>query len=503
MSEKEISMCFLISSCKREKYESYRLEQYKHLPGNMNLYYVMGNSESSHDKVPNSPYVHVLHAPCGDTYEDITLKLWYGFSYLRNFYDIIIKIDESLLLHQGEHLVDIIMREYKYYPYGALKGIGDIKQPMYALEHGSKVTHPLFRTSLSFYPPMRYAGACYYLTSSVLMLLTKKDFTCFFAEDYAIGYFLKKRYGIDVHPSHAIREKIFIDRPDQPVANVKSITAPNLEPYYEHIFSCVPEDNSCIVSVHGGLANQLFQIAAGLEYSIRYSKRLLLAPKGNNVRSYYWNTVLSRFKNRVLSTQDLGQTCTYTEPCFHYKEIPNIDMDVNVILSGYFQSSKYFETIADDVRKMLHLTAYSPAADNIVVVHARRGDYMTKVEYHAPLSVEYYERAITEIKKHVINPEFVLVSDDNSFWETVPALCQEKYTVFDDDNEINALSFMASAQNFIIANSTFSWWAAKLASSVMKLEGRAYPHVIAPKTWFGPAGPQDTYDIYDSHFTII
>ena len=62
-------------------------------------------------------------------------------------------------------------------------------------------------------------------------------------------------------------------------------------------------------------------------------------------------------------------------------------------------------------------------------------------------------------------------------------------------NEIYDLHLLLSANNHIIANSSFSWWGSYLCEKDNK--------VIAPKTWFGPDGPQDTQDIYNENWIII
>jgi len=474
------------------------------------IYYVQGASEFPAGEMPSAEGVHLLKAPCGDCYEDITFKLWYGFSYLRYFYDVVLKIDENLVVRDAVRLVEIIMEEVQFHPYGAVKGIGHYTQPSLALEHGYKVNNPLFRSTPAFFPPMRYAGSSYYLRKDALMLLTKKDFSCFIAEDYAVGYFLKTRYGIDVYPSRAITEAIFVDRQgfDKPPLAPTVLAPSGTEEYYKMVWSLVPEDPILAVHVHGGLGNQLFQVAVGVTLAIEYGMKLQLVTKSSyaNLRPYYWDSVLVQFAPNVVSPEQLCErlkaesrwnVVEYRELAFRYDKIPLHKS--HCILWGYFQSEKYFKLISHDVRKMLALPSVPDLPQNIVVVHARRGDYLTIPEFHRPLDDDYYRRAVALMKErvrelHSTDPLFILFSDDPEYWATTSVFKDEQHSIWADKDEIHTFSFMIGAKNFIIANSTFSWWAAKLSGS---------HNIIAPKQWFGPKGPQDTEDLYTEHMTVI
>ncbi len=58
----------------------------------------------------------------------------------------------------------------------------------------------------------------------------------------------------------------------------------------------------------------------------------------------------------------------------------------------------------------------------------------------------------------------------------------------DIPGELIDLYIMSLCSGNIIANSSFSWWAAAL--------GKSDRTVVAPKQWFGPDGPKNWQDIY-------
>jgi hypothetical protein len=63
-------------------------------------------------------------------------------------------------------------------------------------------------------------------------------------------------------------------------------------------------------------------------------------------------------------------------------------------------------------------------------------------------------------------------------------------------NYIEDFKLMKACQSFIIANSTFSWWAAWLGNQPGK-------KVVAPALWFGPAAGLETKDIYPKNWIVI
>ncbi len=259
----------------------------------------------------------------------------------------------------------------------------------------------------------------------------------------------------------------------------------------------------CILKVYGGLGNQLFQIATAIAYCAEHNKELELVPCDTNRRTYYWHSLLYHFAQLV--RHSLPSHCPiWHEIGFSYKPIGAVESDL--ILDGYFQSSKYFNgskqlgallSWPSKIHEHLALKYGTRIFDpNVVIVHARRGDYLTHELIHAPLPVTYYQLG-TEIIKNQLGekPLFVLISDDNSYWSTpgLEFLRNENTLIFDED-EVNTLYIMTKSKNFIIANSTFSWWGAYLAQA---------NYVIAPSRWFGPFGPQDWQDIYEDSWTII
>jgi hypothetical protein len=85
----------------------------------------------------------------------------------------------------------------------------------------------------------------------------------------------------------------------------------------------------------------------------------------------------------------------------------------------------------------------------------------------------YYASAIEYIKKKVVVPYFFIFSDDIEAAKKMDlALKNIEYVENNNDvipAHIKDLNQMASCSHFIIANSTFSWWAAFLGQKSDKL----------------------------------
>ena len=71
----------------------------------------------------------------------------------------------------------------------------------------------------------------------------------------------------------------------------------------------------------------------------------------------------------------------------------------------------------------------------------------------------------------------------------------DSFIISEQADSYHDLYMMSQCNDFIIANSSFSWWGAWLAN-----KGR----VIAPKQWFGPNNAHlNTKDLYPDHWEVI
>jgi len=271
---------------------------------------------------------------------------------------------------------------------------------------------------------------------------------------------------------------------------------------------------SVSITLIGGIGNQLFQVACAYAYSKRWNKRLNLGLNSN--RGDYFDNILSSFK-QYRKDYKIGRKERHNEkePLL-YTEIPEQE---NIVLIGYFQSEKYFIDYKDEIKSLLRFelpnqiqNKYSDLLqhNNLVLVHARRTDYITHKDIHGPLSISYYKHGIELMEKSIselndpcqnvhsnqvlnnpgnVQGYYVLISDDIDYLKYLQNEINvlKDHSVIFHESDINTFIFMQRLHYFIIANSTFSWWGAYLADSKI---------VIAPAIWFGHSGPKHTDDIY-------
>ena len=88
----------------------------------------------------------------------------------------------------------------------------------------------------------------------------------------------------------------------------------------------------------------------------------------------------------------------------------------------------------------------------------------------------------------------VIFSDDIKWCKNNMKWLPENTVYMENDLNVD-LCVMSWCNAHIIANSSFSWWAAWLRGKNGK--------TVAPSRWFGPKGQQDWQDIYCDEWKVI
>ncbi len=123
----------------------------------------------------------------------------------------------------------------------------------------------------------------------------------------------------------------------------------------------------------------------------------------------------------------------------------------------YLQDPSYFDHHRDEIRKL-----YGTPIEMIdyVAIHVRRGDYVDNPFYVDLSKTRYYKEAMAQFPA---NTEFLVFSDDiiwcmTNFTGNAISFCSI-------GNEIESFNKMSSCKGIIMANSSFSWWAAYLSNA--------------------------------------
>ena len=273
-----------------------------------------------------------------------------------------------------------------------------------------------------------------------------------------------------------------------------------------------------IVKFIGGMGNQMFQYAFGkaLEHktgakvlfdisSYKKNKKNIVKgtdkyKNGLSVRQYEINI----FKNaditlagkpetlfiKILNLIGLSKKFKDKTPFKYSQDVFN---DKYRYYTGYYQNEKYFKEIRQSLLKDFSLPPLKENdeynknllkqiedTENSVFIHVRRGDYIN-AGYLIP--DEYYKKAVCYIKEHVEDPVFfVFCAEDTEYIKNKFDIgC--KFKLIGEKNQTREnfyenMRLMKACKHGIIANSSYSWWAAWLNEYKEKI-------IVAPSPWLG------------------
>ncbi len=133
-----------------------------------------------------------------------------------------------------------------------------------------------------------------------------------------------------------------------------------------------------------------------------------------------------------------------------------------------------------------------------ISLHVRRSDYVTDQKVnaiHGQTSLDYYEQAITYIKERTQKPQLFIFSDDIAWVQEHLKTDVPMIFIPLTIKDYEAQHLMSLCRHNILANSTYSWWAAWLNANPQKI-------VIAPKKWFND-NSRDTNDLIPENWITL
>jgi hypothetical protein len=183
---------------------------------------------------------------------------------------------------------------------------------------------------------------------------------------------------------------------------------------------------------------------------------------------------------------------------FMYDEIIIKNMNKKYIISGYYQSYKYFNNEIDIYKQFLfdnipNIIEEMVAKYNIlkngkttVLIHFRLGDYVNAQQYFPVQTHEYYKQAISNFGNDY---RYLIFSDNLELVREYDYVKDLPDKVFIEEKDIEkTFVLMSLCDNFIISNSSFSL-------SAYYFRNVKQARIVAPLKWFGIAGPK--YDLND------
>ncbi|KAF0237431.1 MAG: glycosyl transferase family [Prolixibacteraceae bacterium] len=262
-------------------------------------------------------------------------------------------------------------------------------------------------------------------------------------------------------------------------------------------------------SVYNGIGNQLFSYALGLFLAKKYNKELIIDLTKLNQINFLSRIGFKRDLRRKYELHKIG----FTHPAKGFSfiefsrkikpvrsnkfiiadfrkshcDLGEVSSNQNIYSVGWGDFNLVKEVLPEMKAKLTpHFEINSKIAEairliqekNSVAVHVRRTDYLNPKINNFSFGIcthVYYLNAINQIKKTVDNPFFIFFSDEIEYVKNT--MSTENCYFVEGNTGFEDFYLMSLCKHFILANSTFSFWAAALNNSNQKT-------VCVPEYWY-------------------
>lgn len=288
-----------------------------------------------------------------------------------------------------------------------------------------------------------------------------------------------------------------------------------------------------ITTLKGGIGNQMFQYAVGRKLADIHQTELILdisafpqfdyeiikkVPIYHDALKHFgpqWlvdrvipdvalrNYNLNNFNIRIdgiTKNPEVYHFYKFHERTEHHYDEELFKLPNDSHIDGHWEVAKYVDDILPQLRYDFTLT--KPIKNNpyendfkyrtTIALHVRRGDLiLNPYDPKIPCNLDYYKNAIEYMESIVKQPVFILFSDDIKWCHDniIPLTGDYSDAIYSATRFKNYqdLYLMSKCHHHIIANSTFSWWGAKLATNPNQI-------VITPSNWFKSKYPNELID---------
>lgn len=252
-----------------------------------------------------------------------------------------------------------------------------------------------------------------------------------------------------------------------------------------------------VVRISDGLGNQMFQYAFAFALEKKTGARVLIDP-------LFWGTSLRRYQLeefKITRTKRLvGRSLDYIlgfgprngrrfkdryrqhliqkkYQLFQEKQVMHYDADVynqkkSCFYWGFWQTPQYFEEYYEELKsEFTRKEAVSQQAQKYqkqmeqvtsVAMHIRRTDYVRQ-EGNVTIPFGFYEEALRGMKEKLGEFRLFIFTDDKQFVKEYFKI--RDYVLVEGLCDLDEFELMRQCNHHIVANSTFSWWAAYLGEN--------------------------------------